>query len=160
MYRRSWSIVAIIVVAAMAISAIDATPVLAKRPDSRIPVEYRQLYNALEMDMDEFEATIDSSWDGSTYPVAFSAALSNANSNVGEALLNEQNWANILTLLDLLDGLGVTGISPFHKKTVKNRCLSATHPVNSIVEAASRRFLITRQDAASTLPGQIHNPAS
>ena len=87
MHRRSWSIIGIIVVAAIAISAIDATPVLAKRPGNLIPVEYRQLYNALEADLDDFEATIDSSWDGSTYPVAFSAALSNANSNVGEALL-------------------------------------------------------------------------
>ena len=111
MHRHSWSIIGIIVVAAIAISAIDATPVLAKRPGNLIPVEYRQLYNALEADLDDFEATIDSSWDGSTYPVAFSAALSNANSNMGEALLNEQNWINILTLLDLLDGLGVTGIS-------------------------------------------------
>lgn len=47
------------------------------------PAAYQDLYNSLNTDLNNFNTTLNSAWNGSTYPVAFAANLANANASSG-----------------------------------------------------------------------------
>lgn len=76
-----------------------------------VPTEYQDLYSALGVSISSFESTINSSWDGSTYPVAFSAELKSAHSNQGSRLLAPNYYTGVLLELDSLKALGVKAIT-------------------------------------------------
>lgn len=72
-----------------------------------------------------FSTWIDSQWDRSAYPVAYSAQLSTANCNLGPALLNPDRLASAILEIDGYKALGVKAVSvsvsfpllyaPFHQ---------------------------------------------
>ena len=78
---------------------------------AQIPTVYQDLYTQLNGDINDFQGNIAGKWNGSTYPVAFSAQLTNANSNNGPGLLQPASFTLIQTEIQYLKTLGVKAIS-------------------------------------------------
>lgn len=75
------------------------------------PLEYRDLYAALEGRLAAFEATVSARWNGSRSNVAFSAELLTANANRGSALLNASVVAAVRLELGRLAALGAKAVT-------------------------------------------------
>jgi hypothetical protein len=65
--------------------AVCALPAFAQ--NQPVPLEYQDLYTALQSKLTAFDATISKQWNGSRPPVDFSAELLTANANRGIQLL-------------------------------------------------------------------------
>jgi hypothetical protein len=65
------------------------------------------LYAELSQKLDDFEAQLDSEWDGGSGAGRFAATLSSANGNKSAALLHPFNWARMLEQLDAYETMGV-----------------------------------------------------
>ncbi len=112
--RRLW--LAAAVVSAATLAAQSAAPV---------PPEYQDLHDELVADVAAFQQTIDQSWDGSRWPVAFSANLSSADSSAGPVLLGPNALTAVRLELDSLKALGAKAVTldldfpvlypPFHQ---------------------------------------------
>ena len=90
------------------------TATVTPRPASTsapIPLEFRRLYAELETRLDEFEAEIDSEWDGKPYEnLSFLAELLTANGNSGSKLLEFNSIPGSILFLNRLQELGVQGV--------------------------------------------------
>jgi chitodextrinase len=78
---------------------------------AQIPSVYQDLYTQLNRDVGDFQSAVQSSWNGSLYPVAFSGQLTDANCNNGPALLQPGSMALIDSEILLLKATGVKAIS-------------------------------------------------
>ena len=74
------------------------------------PAEFSDLYNELYQDINTFRSRVDQSWNGVRHPVAFSANLLSANSELGPALLAPNYRTAVNQELDGLKALGVTAV--------------------------------------------------
>ncbi|MCX6000848.1 MAG: hypothetical protein NTU41_15050 [Chloroflexi bacterium] len=79
-------------------------------PSYSTPAEYEPLYAGLQGKLDDFEAYLNSHWDGIRHDVTFGAELLSANSNMGEKLLTEENYTGVLAYLDALQFMGIQGL--------------------------------------------------
>jgi chitodextrinase len=76
-----------------------------------VPSTYQDLYSAIDTNLSSFAGTMSSSWNGATYPVAFSAELKSAHSNLGAGLLGSNHYSGVLMEVDSLKALGVKAIT-------------------------------------------------
>jgi chitodextrinase len=79
-------------------------------PPPAPPAAFQDLYNTLNADLSAFNATLNSAWNGSRYPVVFAGNLSNANGNSGTQLLNGGNYSGAQLELQQLKALGVQAV--------------------------------------------------
>jgi hypothetical protein len=77
-------------------------------PPASPPPEYQALYAELEANLADFEADIDSGWDGGVSTGRFAAGLSTANGNKSAALLLQSSWDRIMEQLDAFETMGAT----------------------------------------------------
>ncbi len=77
---------------------------------AQVPSEFADLYDELFNDVTEMRRTISQSWDRSRSPVAFSANLMSANSQIGPALLKPDYIDLVRHELEGLKALGVSAI--------------------------------------------------
>lgn len=84
-----------------------ATPMFVVAQSRETPVRYEELHAGLEADLDRFDLLLASQWDGSSYPVQFSAQLIPADSHRGQELFAPFSYFNLLAYLDRLVDLGV-----------------------------------------------------
>ena len=77
-----------------------------------VPQEYQQLYNGLSLDMERFQAKLDTmpGVSGRENKTVFAAELLYANGNVGEALLNPQVMSLNRVMLDRFQSMGIKGV--------------------------------------------------
>jgi len=68
---------------------------IAGRALAQTPAVYQDLYTQLNRNVADFQSDVKSRWDGSTFPVAFSAQLTDANSNNGPSLLQPASFTLI-----------------------------------------------------------------
>ena len=78
---------------------------------AQVPAPYQDLYTQLTEEVADLQGSVSKTWDGSTYPVAFSAQLTDANSNNGPGLLNESSLTLIQSEIAQLKAVGVKAIS-------------------------------------------------
>jgi hypothetical protein len=78
---------------------------------AQIPVTYQDLYTQLNRDIADFQGAVRSSWNGATFPVAFSGQLTDANCNNGPNLLQPSSFTLIENEILLLKAIGVKAIS-------------------------------------------------
>lgn len=78
---------------------------------AQTPAIYQDLYNQLNGDIGDFHNAVRSSWDGSTYPVAFAGQLTDANCNNGPDLLQPSSFTLIQNEILLLKAVGVKAVS-------------------------------------------------
>lgn len=78
---------------------------------STVPSVYQDLYTQLNTDINDFQSAIAASWNGSKYPVKFSAQLTDANSNTGPSLLQASSFTLIQNEIAYLKSIGVQAIS-------------------------------------------------
>ena len=78
---------------------------------AQIPTVYQDLYTQLTQDVADLQGGISKVWDGSTYPVAYSAQLTDANSNNGPGLLNPASFTLIQNDIAALRAVGVKAVS-------------------------------------------------
>lgn len=76
-----------------------------------VPPTYQDLYSALDADLSSFESTVNSSWNGSTYPAVYSVELTSAHSNQRSQLFSPNYYNAVLTELDSLKALGVKAVT-------------------------------------------------
>ncbi|MCX7840881.1 MAG: hypothetical protein N2559_15710, partial [Anaerolineae bacterium] len=101
---------------ACALRGARATPPAAVTPtQTRVPTEFRALYDELDAALTAFDASLDASGD---YPVTFATELLSANGNRGTDLFNATNLPSTRLWLDRLYALGVRGVT-----------LSITYPI-------------------------------
>lgn len=89
--------------------AFCTLPALAQ--NQPVPLEYQDLYNALQSKLTAFDATISSKWDGTRPPVDFSAELLTANANRGQLLLTTGAATEAQLELASLQALGVKTVT-------------------------------------------------
>lgn len=83
-----------------------ATPIFVVAQSPETPARYQELYAELEADLDRFDLLLASQWNGSTYPVLFSAQLVNADSHREQELFSPFAYINVLAYLDRLVDMG------------------------------------------------------
>ena len=76
-----------------------------------VPLEYKDLYDALASKLTAFDATISKQWNGSRPPVDFSAELLTANANRGRQLLTDGAATGAQLELASLQALGVKAVT-------------------------------------------------
>lgn len=96
---------------AFLVAILVTTPVGARAQAPPIPSEYQGIYNELSRSLDEFESTIDASWDGVRGPVTLGATLMGADSHRGAGLLDPDTVQGTLLELDGLEALGVGAVT-------------------------------------------------
>jgi len=74
------------------------------------PAAFQDLYTTLNADLDAFNATLNSVWNGSKYPVVFAGNLNNANANGGPSVLKTGSYAGAQVELQELKALGVQAV--------------------------------------------------
>ncbi len=80
-------------------------------PAVQVPAEFQDLYSQLKDDLDRFNAMLDSSWNGSNYPVNFAADLYIADNSAKGKILQPDYYTRFVTpFLDALQGLGVKAV--------------------------------------------------
>ncbi len=85
----------------------------AQKPPS-VPAQYQDIFNTVTSDINNFAATVDSQWDKSRYPVAYSSQLLSADSDLTTLLLSPNYYQySVIAELNDLQALGVTAIT-FH----------------------------------------------
>jgi hypothetical protein len=84
--------------------ALSGPPAHADPPSP--PPEYAALYSELSLKLNDFEAQLNSEWDGGSGDGRFAATLSSANGNKSAGLLHPFNWARIIEQLDAFDAMG------------------------------------------------------
>jgi len=89
--------------------AFCTLPALAQ--NQTVPLEYKDLYNALQSKLTTFDATISSQWNGTRPPVDFSAELLTANANRGIQLLTGGASTGVQLELASLKALGVNTLT-------------------------------------------------
>ncbi len=55
---------------------------------SSVPAEYQSLYTQLQIYLNDADKLVSAAWDGSSYPVGYSAELLTADANAGPSILN------------------------------------------------------------------------
>jgi hypothetical protein len=76
-----------------------------------VPSEYQDLYTAMQTNMNSFSQTIQANWNGTSYPVSYSAQLLAASSENGVGLLAMGAMANVQTQLEELQALGIQSVT-------------------------------------------------
>jgi hypothetical protein len=84
---------------------------IAGRAFAQAPAVYQDLYTQLNRDVADFQSDVKSRWDGSTFPAAFSAQLTDANSNNGPSLLQPASFTLIQSEILLVKAIGVKAVS-------------------------------------------------
>jgi chitodextrinase len=79
--------------------------------DTPPPASFQALYTSLDNYLVNFNATINSQWNGTTYPVLFTANLADANANAGPQMINSASVAGIQAQLQELKAMGVKGVT-------------------------------------------------
>jgi len=75
------------------------------------PEKYQPLYFELEGKMDDFNRSITSRWDGSSYSnLIFATELLGANGNLGEGLLAKRTFDGNVLLIQRLKEMGIGGV--------------------------------------------------
>jgi len=75
------------------------------------PAGYCQTINTeLTNDLNAFNATLSSVWNGSTYPTVYAGNLTSANGNVGPGLTNSTQMTAVVNQLQVLQAMGHTAI--------------------------------------------------
>ena len=80
-------------------------------PPPAVPAAFQDLYNTLQGNLDSFNTTLTSRWNGVKYPVVFSANLWNANANSGPQLPTSGSVAAIQVQLQELKAMGVQSVT-------------------------------------------------
>ncbi len=75
-----------------------------------VPASFQDLYTTLNGDLDSFNASITSVWNGSKYPVLFAGTLTNANSNSGKQLVNPGYFTGVQMQLQGLKAVGAKAV--------------------------------------------------
>jgi len=76
-----------------------------------VPAAFQDLYTSLDTQLNSFNTTLNSRWNGVKYPVIFSAGLWNANANTGPQMLNPGFLAGVQAELQELKAMGVQGVT-------------------------------------------------
>src|SRR5580704_6633987 len=76
-----------------------------------VPPSFQSLYTSLDNYLVSFNNTISSQWNGTTYPVIFTANLADANANAGPGIINSASVAGIQAQLQELKAMGVKGVT-------------------------------------------------
>jgi fibronectin type 3 domain-containing protein len=76
-----------------------------------VPASFQALYTSLDNYLVNFNATINSQWNGTSYPVLFTANLADANAGAGPGIINSASVAGIQTQLQELKAMGVQGVT-------------------------------------------------
>ena len=75
-----------------------------------VPSTYQDLYTSLDGYLNAFNTTLNSQWNGSKYPVLFTAALKNADANSGPQMVGPYYLGGVLLQLQALKATGVQGV--------------------------------------------------
>lgn len=94
-----------------ALSLCMASAALAQSTSATIPSNYQSLYDYLASQIDTFQTTINSNWNGSKSPVVYSAELLTVNSNNGLALLGPNVPSKYRQELQRLKSSGVQAVT-------------------------------------------------
>ncbi len=84
---------------------------LLQDPKVWTPPIYVDLRDALKDRIDNFSSTVNTSWDGSKYPVGFAAPLSTVTAHRGKVLLNASTYWGVALQLNRLAALGLRAIT-------------------------------------------------
>lgn len=77
-----------------------------------VPPTYQDLYDQLNGQISSFSSTIHASWDGTPYPVSYSAHLLSADSENATSLINSGYYAGSVTPeLNAIQALGVKSVT-------------------------------------------------
>jgi hypothetical protein len=76
-----------------------------------IPEEYQALYDSLSQNLDRFQETLATQWDGESGATVFGTELVVANGNRGEILLMPETMQAVRLYLDRLQEVGVGGVT-------------------------------------------------
>lgn len=76
-----------------------------------VPAEFQDLYTTLKGDLDSFNLTLHSQWNGTGYPVLFTANLWNANANGGPQLVTGAGLVSIQQQMQQLKAMGFRGVT-------------------------------------------------
>jgi fibronectin type 3 domain-containing protein len=86
------------------------SPLNAQQPPP-VPASFQALYTSLDNYLVNFNATINSQWNGTTYPVIFTANLADANADAGPGIINAASVAGIQAQLQELKAMGVQAVA-------------------------------------------------
>ena len=86
------------------------TPCRASQQPPPVPSSFQDLYTSLQGYLDSFNATLHSSWNGSTYPVLFTGNLFTANANSGPQLIGPTYIIGVQLELQGLKAMGVPAV--------------------------------------------------
>ncbi len=79
-----------------------------------VPAQYQDVYDTVSTDINNFQELVSGSWDGSTYPVAYSTQLQSADSDLTYNLLVPEYYQyTVLSELNDLQAMGVEAVT-FH----------------------------------------------
>ncbi len=80
-------------------------------PQPQVPAQFQDLYTQLKDDLDKFNATLDTSWNGTKYPVNFATDLYIADNAAGGKILTANFYQKFMTpFLDSVQSLGVKAV--------------------------------------------------
>jgi fibronectin type 3 domain-containing protein len=84
---------------------------LSAQPPPPVPASFQALYTSLDNYLVNFNAAINSQWNGTTYPVLFTANLADANADAGPQIINSGSVAGIQAQLQELKAMGVQAVT-------------------------------------------------
>jgi len=87
------------------------TATLEPASSAQVPGQYRSLYDTLHGYIDSYSAQIAPVWDGSKYPVSYTAELLAADSNGGFGILQQAVREAMTQELDAIHSLGATAVT-------------------------------------------------
>ena len=128
-----------------------------------VPSNFQDLYNQLEGDLNSFNVTLNSGWNGSTYPVLYTGDLDTANANSGPQMLAPSYMVGLQLELQGLKAMGFTAVymevgfpmlyEPFFSsQTEYQEYVNFYSQVASTVRAAGMK-LVVENDTLWASPG-------
>jgi chitodextrinase len=95
----------------LALLLLPGTSPLSAQQPPPVPASFQALYTSLDNYLVNFNATINSQSNGTTYPVMYSANLADANADAGPGIINSGSVAGIQTQLQGLKAMGVQAVT-------------------------------------------------
>jgi fibronectin type 3 domain-containing protein len=76
-----------------------------------VPPSYQDLYTSLDNYLNSFNTTLNGIWNGSKYPVLYSAELTSADANTGPKLISPGYFTGVQLQIQALQAMGVKAIT-------------------------------------------------
>ena len=121
-----------------------------------VPTSFQNLYTELDSDLTSFDTALNSKWNGTKYPVIFTANLWNASANTGPQMLGSDYYVNsVAPQLQQLKAMGVQAVGvevgfpmlygPFLGETQYQEAVSFYQQVAKGVRAAGLKLIVDNE---------------